>query len=165
MTQVGVDSLKTRRTLEVDGEKYDYFSLSAAQESGLGDITKLPFSLKVLLENLLRHEDGNTVTTADIHAMALWLKNQQQNQEISYHPARVLMQDFTGVPAIVDLAAMRDAMQMLGQDPQKINPLCIADLVIDHSVQVDHFGNKTAFKDNVEIEMIPIKLRKSIFKK
>ena len=154
MTQVGVDSLKTRRTLEVDGEKYDYFSLSAAQESGLGDITKLPFSLKVLLENLLRHEDGNTVTTADIHAMALWLKNQQQNQEISYRPARVLMQDFTGVPAIVDLAAMRDAMQMLGQDPQKINPLCIADLVIDHSVQVDHFGNKTALKDNVEIEMV-----------
>ena len=153
MSEVGKDTMKTLRTLDVDGTKYDYFSIAAAQDSGLGDVARLPFSLKVLLENLLRHEDGKSVTTADIHGLANWLQKRQTGQEISYRPARVLMQDFTGVPAIVDLAAMRNAMQHLGKDPQKINPLSTADLVIDHSVQVDHFGHNLAFQKNVEIEM------------
>ena len=159
MTRVGEDSLKTRRTLDVDGQKYDYFSLPAAAEAGLGDITRLPFSLKVLLENLLRHEDGTSVTTADIRTMAGWLKTRRADQAIAFRPARVLMQDFTGVPALVDLAAMRDAMQALGKDPNKINPLSTVDLVIDHSVQVDHYGNQTAFKKNVDIEMSRNKAR------
>ncbi|PPR18682.1 MAG: Aconitate hydratase A [Alphaproteobacteria bacterium MarineAlpha9_Bin7] len=153
MTQIGEDSMKTRRTLDVDGKRYDYFSLPAAADAGIGDISRLPFSLKVLLENLLRHEDGISVTLSDIHAMAGWLEKRKIDQEIAYRPARVLMQDFTGVPAIVDLAAMRDAMLALGKDPTKINPLSTADLVIDHSVQVDHFGSQSAFKENVDIEM------------
>ena len=153
MTLVGEDSMKTRRTLDVDGHDYDYFSLAAASEAGLGDISQLPFSLKVLLENLLRHEDGMSVTTTDIHAMASWLKDGRVDREISYRPARVLMQDFTGVPAIVDLAAMREAIQSLGKNPNIINPLSAVDLVIDHSVQVDHYGKNTAFKQNVDVEM------------
>ncbi len=145
----GTDSLKTRRTLTVAGRDYDYFSLEAA---GLGDISRLPKSLKVLLENLLRHEDGGSVTVDDIKAMGAWLENRRSDREIAYRPARVLMQDFTGVPAVVDLAAMRQAMETLGGDPKRINPLSPVDLVIDHSVMVDSFGGPDSFEINVERE-------------
>jgi len=147
----GTDSLKTRRTLEVQGKSYDYFSLPAAAES-IGDISRLPYSLKVLLENLLRYEDGRTVTVDDVKAMGQWLAARRSDREIAYRPARVLMQDFTGVPAVVDLAAMREAMEKLGGDPQKINPLSPVDLVIDHSVMVDAFGSAKAFGENVDLE-------------
>ena len=139
MALSGQDTLKTRRTLTVGGKSYDYFSLPAAAEK-IGDIARLPFSLKVLLENLIRYEDGLTVTVDHVKALAAWLKTKASDQEIAYRPARVLMQDFTGVPAVVDLAAMRNAMQALGGDAEKINPLVPVDLVIDHSVMVDHFG-------------------------
>jgi aconitate hydratase len=151
VTATGQDTLKTRKTLTVEGKEYDYFSLSAAAET-VGDIQRLPYSLKVLLENLLRFEDGKSVTVDDIKAMGDWLKNKRSDREIAYRPARVLMQDFTGVPAVVDLAAMRDAMVNLGGNPEKINPLANVDLVIDHSVMVDEFGTPQAFKDNVERE-------------
>ncbi|MGC9952909.1 MAG: aconitate hydratase AcnA [Rhizomicrobium sp.] len=134
------------------GRTYVYFSLAAAEKNGLKGISKLPYSLKVLLENLLRHEDGKTVTAADIKAVAGWSAKKASNREIAFRPARVLMQDLTGVPAIVDLAAMRDAMQKLGGNPQKINPLAEVDLVIDHSVMVDNFGGRDSFKKNVGIE-------------
>ena len=146
------DTLKTRRTLQVGDKSYDYFSLAAAAEAGLGDISRLPFSLKVLLENLLRFEDGSSVTVDDIKAMAAWLEARRSDREIAYRPARVLMQDLTGVPAVVDLASMRNAMEQLGGDPTKINPLSPVDLVIDHSVMVDNFGTAAAFEKNVEIE-------------
>jgi aconitate hydratase len=147
-----LDSFNCRRTLDVDGKPYEYFSLPEAEKNGLGGISRLPFSLKVLLENLLRFEDGQTVTADDIKAMAVWLTDRRSDREIAYRPARVLMQDFTGVPAVVDLAAMRDAMAKIGGDPAKINPLVPVDLVIDHSVMVDAFGNGMAFKTNVEME-------------
>jgi aconitate hydratase len=147
-----LDSFNCRRTLEVDGKSYEYFSLPEAEKNGLAGISRLPFSLKVLLENLLRFEDGQTVTADDIKAMAAWLNERKSSREIAYRPARVLMQDFTGVPAVVDLAAMRDAMKMMGGDPTKINPLVPVDLVIDHSVMVDAFGNGMAFKTNVDME-------------
>ena len=152
MTSVGTDSLKTRRTLSVNGAEYDYFSIAAASEGGLGDLSRLPYSLKVLLENLLRHEDGRSVTTDDIKAVAAWLRDRRSDQEIAYRPARVLMQDFTGVPAVVDLAAMRDAVVAMGGDPNKINPLTPVDLVIDHSVMVDHAGTATSLAKNIELE-------------
>src|SRR3982075_2523911 len=120
--------------------------------NGLKGISRLPFSMKVLLENLLRNEDGRTVTKEDLQAVAQWLKTKTSEREIAFRPARVLMQDFTGVPAVVDLAAMRDAMKNLGGDPQKINPLVPVDLVIDHSVIVDAFGNGQALGKNVELE-------------
>ena len=151
MTPTGTDSLNTRSTLTVGNSSYTYFSLARAAET-LGDISRLPFSMKVLLENLLRFEDGETVTAKDLEAMAEWLQERRVNREIQYRPARVLMQDFTGVPAVVDLAAMRDAMTQLGGDPQKINPLVPVHLVIDHSVMVDEFGTPKAFERNVEIE-------------
>ena len=151
MTAVGHDSLHTRRTLAVDGREYAYYALPVAAET-LGNVDRLPFSMKVLLENLLRFEDGDTVTPDDFTAMADWLKAGSLEREIQYRPARVLMQDFTGVPAVVDLAAMRDAMAHLGGDPQKINPLVPCDLVIDHSVMVDEFGTVRAFEDNVDLE-------------
>jgi aconitate hydratase len=147
-----LDSFKCRRTLKVDGAKYDYFSLKEAEANGLDGIASLPFSLKVLLENLLRHEDGRSVTADDIRAVAEWLKDRRSDKEIAFRPARVLMQDFTGVPAVVDLAAMRDAMRALGGDPEKINPLAPVDLVIDHSVMVDAFGSGLAFQINVDKE-------------
>lgn len=147
------DSYNSHQELDVNGKKYHYFSLKAAQEAGLKDVDRLPYSLKILLENQLRHEDGNTVTKAHIDAFAKWLENKGSSTEIAYRPARVLMQDFTGVPAVVDLAAMRNAMTNLNGDAEKINPLCPVDLVIDHSVQVDKFGNNDAFKENVSIEM------------
>ncbi|WP_326430005.1 aconitate hydratase AcnA [Stutzerimonas frequens] len=147
-----LDSLKCRRSLEVAGKTYHYYSLPEAAAQ-LGDISRLPTSLKVLLENLLRWEDGETVRGEDLQSLARWLQTQSSEQEIQYRPARVLMQDFTGVPAVVDLAAMRDAVAKAGGDPQKINPLSPVDLVIDHSVMVDRFGSDNAFEQNVEIEM------------
>ena len=140
----------SRRSLKVGNKTYDYFSLEAA--AAIGDIRRLPFSLKVLLENLLRHEDGESVTAGDIEALAKWTETRTSNQEIAFRPARVLMQDFTGVPAVVDLATMRDAMVTMGGDPQKINPLSPVDLVIDHSVMVDSFGSPGAFRANVAKE-------------
>lgn len=147
------DSFKTLRELTVQTKKYHYHDLHAAEASGLKDIHKLPFTLKILLENLLRYEDGKTVSREDILAFSDWLKHKRSDREIAYRPARVLMQDFTGVPAVVDLAAMRDAMAALKGDPKKINPLCPVDLVIDHSVQVDKFGTSAAFGENVTLEM------------
>jgi aconitate hydratase len=147
------DSLKTRRELEVGGKTYAYYSLAAAEEAGLTGISRLPVSMKVLLENLLRNEDGKSVGPDDLAAIAAWVENRGQVQhEISFRPARVLMQDFTGVPAVVDLAAMRDAMTQLGGDPEKINPLNPVDLVIDHSVMVDYFGTAKSFGENVDRE-------------
>ena len=151
-TFTGQDSLKTRRSLSAGGKSYDYFSIRAAEDAGLGDLSRLPYSMKVLLENLLRFEDGRTVSTDDVKAVAQWLKDKRSDREIAYRPARVLMQDFTGVPAVCDLAAMREAMAALGGDPKKINPLVPVDLVIDHSVMVDYFGNPSAFEKNVELE-------------
>ena len=151
MSITGKDTLKTRRTLTVDGNQYDYFSIEAAQ-ADIGDVSRLPFSLKVLLENLLRYEDGRTVSVEDVKAVADWLKTRGSDREIAYRPARVLMQDFTGVPAVADLAAMRKAMERLGADPARINPLSTVDLVIDHSVMVDYSGTAQAFDENVERE-------------
>jgi aconitate hydratase len=145
----GIDSLKTRRTLKVGNRTYEYFSIKAAERAGAGDFSRLPFSLKVLLENLLRHEDGRTVTLDDIKALGAWTKERRSDREIAYTPARVLMQDFTGVPAVVDLAAMRSAMAAMGGDPQKINPLSPVDLVIDHSITADSFGTRRALSENV----------------
>jgi len=147
-----VDSFKCLRPLKVGSKTYAYFSLPAAEKSGLKGISRLPFSLKVLLENLLRNEDGRSVTKQDIQAVAQWLKNRTSDREIAFRPARVLMQDFTGVPAVVDLAAMRDAMDHLGGDATKINPLVPVDLVIDHSVAVNFFAQRDSFKRNVEEE-------------
>lgn len=150
---VCIDSFKCRKSLEVNGQTYSYFSLVEAQKNGLGDVSKLPISMKILLENLLRHEDGRSVTKEDIQNIAQWqLDKGAKGAEIAYRPSRVLMQDFTGVPAVVDLAAMRDAMVALGSSPQKINPLVPVDLVIDHSVIVDDFGNPQAYKHNVQLE-------------
>ncbi len=149
--QFGKDSLNTRRTLAVGNNSYEYYSLEAAADT-LGDVSRLPFSLKVLLENLLRWEDDRTVNVDDIKAVGQWLETRSSEREIAYRPARVLMQDFTGVPAVVDLAAMRDAMAARGADPAKINPRVQVDLVIDHSVMVDEFGSAAAFKKNVEME-------------
>ncbi|MDX9998342.1 MAG: aconitate hydratase AcnA [Phenylobacterium sp.] len=147
------DSLNTRRELVVGDTSYVYYSLRAAEEAGLAGISKLPMSMKVLLENLLRNEDGVSVSADDLKAVAAWLDNKGSvEHEISFRPARVLMQDFTGVPAVVDLAAMRDAMTQLGANPEKINPLNPVDLVIDHSVMVDHFGSPKAFEANVKRE-------------
>jgi len=147
-----LDTFKSRRTLTAGGKTYVYFSLVAAEKNGLKGISRLPYSLKVLLENLLRHEDGITVTADDIRAVASWLKDKTSDREIAFRPARVLMQDLTGVPAVVDLAAMRDAMKKLGGNPEKINQLAEVDLVIDHSVMVDSFGGRDSFKKNVVIE-------------
>ena len=151
-TPTSLNSFNARKTLKVGNKTYVYYSLPEAEKNGLKNISKLPVSLKVLLENLLRHEDGRTVTKDDIKAMAKWLTKKTSDREIAFRPARVLMQDFTGVPAVVDLAAMRDAMQGLGGSPDQINPLAPVDLVIDHSVMVDFFGNTKAFKQNVNME-------------
>ncbi|WP_415839953.1 aconitase family protein, partial [Paracoccus yeei] len=152
--ETGTDTARTRRQLEVGGSSFAYYSIDAASEAGLGDFSKLPASLKVVLENLLRFEDGGrTVSVEDIKAFAEWATLGGKNpREIAYRPARVLMQDFTGVPAVVDLAAMRDGIKSLGGDPQKINPLNPVDLVIDHSVMVDEFGTPRAFQRNVDLE-------------
>jgi aconitate hydratase len=150
---LSIDALKTKRTLTVNNIEYTFFSLPVAEQAGLKNISRLPYTLKILLENLLRHEDGNTVTQADIAAFSCWLKDKRSDHEIAYRPARVLMQDFTGVPAIVDLAAMRDAIKQMGGDPEKINPLSPVDLIIDHSIQVDEFNSKTALLFNAKMEM------------
>lgn len=148
-----LDSFKARKTLTAGGKTYTYYSLPDAEKNGLPGISKLPFSMKVLLENLLRFEDGRSVTKADIENFVGWLDDKgKAGKEIGFRPARVLMQDFTGVPAVVDLAAMRDGVKALGGDPQKINPLVPVDLVIDHSVIVDEFGSPKAFAKNVELE-------------
>lgn len=149
-TTNNLNSFGAKSKLAVGNKNYTYYSLKA---SGLGDTSRLPYSMKVLLENLLRYENGTTVSKDDINYVAQWVeRHKKEEREIAYHPARVLMQDFTGVPAVVDLAAMRDAMAKLGGDPNKINPLCPVDLVIDHSLVVEKYGNDKAFSDNVNIE-------------
>ncbi|KQN73728.1 aconitate hydratase AcnA [Devosia sp. Leaf64] len=147
-----LDSFKSKSTLTVGGKTYTYYSIAEAEKNGLKGVSKLPGSMKVVLENLLRFEDNRTVKKEDILAIAEWLVSRTSEYEIQYRPARVLMQDFTGVPAVVDLAAMRDATAKLGANPQKINPLVPVDLVIDHSVMVDNFGTPLAFEQNVELE-------------
>ncbi|MEZ5691293.1 MAG: aconitate hydratase AcnA [Rickettsiales bacterium] len=147
------NSFNTKSTIDAGGNEYEYYSLPKSYESLGSDLKRLPYSLKVLLENLLRHEDDISVSADDIRSFADWIKNKSSDREIAYRPARVLMQDFTGVPAVVDLAAMRDAMKKLGGDPEKINPLSPVDLVIDHSVMVDKYGTAAAFADNVSLEM------------
>jgi aconitate hydratase len=151
MKMTGQDSLGTKRTLDVGGKTYTYFSLPEAQ-SAIGDISRLPVSLKVLLENVLRFEDGRTYKTDDAKALAEWLVKASSTREVPFRPSRILMQDFTGVPAVVDLAAMRDGILALGGDPDKVNPLIPVDLVIDHSVQVDASGTADSLEKNVEIE-------------
>ena len=152
MTAIGQDSSNTRTTLDAGGKSYDYYSLAKAAAK-YGNIDRLPFSMKVLLENMLRFEDGKTVTEADVQAIVDWQANPvQPNREIQYRPARVLMQDFTGVPCVVDLAAMRDAITKLGGDAAKINPQVPVHLVIDHSVMVDEFGTPQAAAQNVDLE-------------
>jgi len=150
-TQSHPDSFKSLSTLTSGSTQYQYFRLKALEKT-CGNLSRLPFSLRILLENLLRHEDGRSVTADDIKFLAAWDPKAEPSREIAYMPARVLMQDFTGVPAIVDLAAMRDAMKMLGGDPEKINPLQPAELVIDHSVQVDEFGTLRAYDMNAALE-------------
>src|SRR6188472_2708454 len=147
-----LDSFRCCKTLQVGSKNYAYFSLPTAERNGLKGTSRLPFSMKVLLEKLLRFGDCRSVKKEDIQAVAHWLREKTSSHEIAFRPARVLMQDFTGVPAVVDLAAMRDAMKMLGGDPKRINPLVPVDLVIDHSVAVTFFGNNAAFKKNVEEE-------------
>lgn len=150
---IGKDTLQTKDILQVDDKTYHYYSLKKAENTHFQGIQRLPYSLKVLLENLLRFEDGTTVTTKDIKALADWGQTKTSNHEIAFRPARVLMQDFTGVPAVVDLAAMRTALEAMGDDPQKISPLSPVDLVIDHSVMVDAFGTNSALAQNTTIEM------------
>jgi len=151
MKLTGQDSLNTRATLTAGGKTYTYFSIPKAAEK-LGDVSRLPVSLKILLENILRFEDGTSYNVADAHAIAGWLKEAKSDQEVPFRPARILMQDFTGVPAVVDLAAMRDGMLRLHGDPQKVNPLVPVDLVIDHSVMVDFYGTASALQQNVSAE-------------
>ena len=151
MTSIGHDTLKTRRTLMVEGKAYDYYSLPEAAKT-LGDFSRLPVSLKVLLENTLRFEDGRSYTTADAKAIVQWLEKGSSTNEVPFKPARILLQDFTGVPAVVDLAAMRDGLTRLGGNPNKVNPLVPVDLVIDHSVMIDKFGTPEALQQNVDIE-------------
>src|SRR3981189_1060753 len=146
ITMTSLDSFRCCKPLKVGSKTCAYYSLPIAEKNGLKGISRLPFSMKVLLENLLRNEDGRSVSKEDIQAVALWLKTKTWEREIAFRPARVLMQDFTGVPAVVDLAAMRDPMKMLGGDPKKINPLVPVDLVIDHSVAVNFFGEAGAVK-------------------
>ncbi|MBV1907481.1 MAG: aconitate hydratase AcnA [Pseudomonadales bacterium] len=152
-SSMSIDSFKCRKTLKVGAKQYDYFSLPDAEKNGVGDISRLPLSLKVLLENLLRYEDNLTVNSKDISVIGNWTQSPPDAEEISYRPARVLMQDFTGVPGVADLAAMRSVVADAGLPAEIVNPLSPVDLVIDHSVMVDHFGSKTAFEENVDMEM------------
>jgi aconitate hydratase len=153
MTSVGKDSLKTQRTLAVGNRNYEYFSLPVAEQK-LGGISRLPISLKILLENILRLEDGRAYTVEHAQAIAGWPKKRTSTQEVAFRPARILMQDFTGVPAIVDLAAMRDGIVRLGGKPETINPLVPVDLVIDHSVTVDFYARNDAMFKNVDVEFV-----------
>ncbi|MFQ5770734.1 MAG: aconitase family protein, partial [bacterium] len=152
MNKPSLNSFNSRSTLKVGAQHYEIFQLNALEKAGLGNIPRLPFSLKILLENLLRNEDDGFVKRDDIEAVANWNPSQKADKEIAFNPARVLMQDFTGVPAVVDLAAMRNAIENLGGDPVKINPLVPADLVIDHSIQVDMFGSNQAVQFNTDKE-------------
>jgi aconitate hydratase len=147
-----LDSFGSRATLDVAGKSYTIYRLDALVKASNGNSDRLPFSLKILLENLLRNEDGAFVKRVDVEAMANWDVRAKAEKEIAFRTARVLLQDFTGVPAVVDLAAMRDALSNLGGDPQRINPLQPVDLVIDHSVQVDHYANLRSFDENVRLE-------------
>ena len=151
MTAIGQDSLKTLKTLDVDGKPYKYFSIPEAANT-LGDVSRLPKTLKILLENVLRFENGGSYTTEDAKAIAAWLEKAASAQEVPFKPARILMQDFTGVPAVVDLAAMRDGIIRLGGQPEKVNPLVPVDLVIDHSVMVDYSGSPDALQKNINME-------------
>ena len=146
------NSYKSLKNININGKNYKYYSLSEAEKNGLKGISKLPKSLKVILENLLRYEDEKTVTKNQIDEIRNWLKNKKSSTEIAYRPARVLLQDYTGIPAVADLAAMREAVKEKNKDPNAINPLSTVDLVIDHSVQVDKFANKDSLEKNVEIE-------------
>src|SRR5262249_64585 len=148
-----MNTFNSQSSLKVGNSEFDYFSLEQAEKAGAGSVSRLPFSLKVMLENLLRFEDGVTVLPEDIRAVAEGTSAKQSTKEIPFRPARVLMQDFTGVPAIVDLATMRDVIKEMGGDPKKINPLQQVDLVIDHSVQVDQFGTSSAFAFNADREL------------
>ncbi len=152
MSRGATNSFGSRGTLEVGGKRFEIFRLETLERAGVGQVSRLPFSLKVLLENLLRHEDGRVVRAEDIEALARWNPSAAPQKEIAFMPARVLLQDFTGVPTVVDLAAMRQAMRSMGGDPKKINPLLPAELVIDHSVQVDRFGISQAFAINADLE-------------
>src|SRR4051812_40754185 len=152
ISMTSLDSFRCCKPLKVGSKTYAHYSLPTAEKNGLKGISRLPFSMKVLLENLLRNEDGRSVTKEDIQAVAQWLKTKTSEREIAFRPARGLMQDFTGVPAGVDLAALRDAVENLGGGAKKINPLVPVDLVIDHSVIINFFGNAGAFKKNVEEE-------------
>src|SRR5438093_4875293 len=147
-----LNSFGSRSVLKVDGQDVQYFSLAALERAGFPEVSRLPYSMKILLENLSRHEDGRFVKAADIEALARWDVKSPASKEISFAPARVLLQDFTGVPAVVDLAAMRDGIRRLGGDPGRVNPLQPVELVIDHSVQVDYFGRADAFQLNAELE-------------
>jgi aconitate hydratase len=145
------NSLSAAGTLNVGDRAYSYFRLDAIEKAGLTKLARLPYSLKILLENLLRFEDGRSVTRADIEALARWNPREASEKEIAFRPARVLLQDFTGVPCVVDLAAMRDAMAAMGGDPKAINPLQPVELVIDHSVQIDFFGSNDALQKNADL--------------
>src|SRR5436190_20241783 len=149
---VSQNSFQTRAPLRVGGDTFQIFSLPALERAGFGGLSRLPYSLKILLENLLRREDGRFVDRDDIETLAQWDLAAKAQKEIAFMPARVLLQDFTGVPAVVDLAAMRDGVVRLGGDPKKVNPLQPVELVIDHSVQVDHFAERNAFELNAELE-------------
>ena len=147
-----LNSFGARQPLQVGSRTFEIFRLDALEKAGVGNPSRLPFCLKILLENLLRNEDGRFVKKEDIENLARWNPRAENQKEISFMPARVLLQDFTGVPAVVDLAAMRDAIERMGGDPRKINPLQPAELVIDHSVQVDYFGTPSAFQANADLE-------------
>ena len=146
------DSFKSLKDIQINNINFKYFSLNEAEKNGLNGISKLPKSIKVLLENLLRYEDGSSVNKDQILAIKNWLKNKKSETEIAYRPARVLLQDYTGIPAVADLAAMREAVKEKNKDPNTINPISSVDLVIDHSVQVDKFASKNSLKENVDIE-------------
>ena len=146
------NSYNSLKSISINDTEYKYYSLSEAEKNGLDGISKLPKSLKVLLENLLRYEDDLSVTKSQIEAIKEWLKTKKSLTEIAYRPARVLLQDYTGIPAVADLAAMREAVKEKNKDPNTINPLSAVDLVIDHSVQVDKSANKDSFEKNVDIE-------------
>ena len=146
------NSYNSLKSININGSNFKYFSLPEAEKNGLKGISKLPKSLKVLLENLLRYEDNLSVTKNQIDAIKNWLKEKKSTTEIAYRPARVLLQDYTGIPAVADLAAMREAVKEKNKDPNAINPLYAVDLVIDHSVQVDKFASKDSLETNVEIE-------------
>ena len=152
MTPGNKNSYKSLKKISINSQDYNYYSLKEAEKNGLKGIGKLPKSLKVLLENLLRYEDGLSVTQSQIESIKEWLKTKKSKTEIAYRPARVLLQDYTGIPAVADLAAMREAVKEKNKDPNTINPLSAVDLVIDHSVQVDQSAKNDSFEKNVDIE-------------